>query len=217
MGFEYTVAQGDCLSSIAAQFGLADWRTIYDHPNNAAHRRRRPDPNLLFPGDRLFIPQEAAVEAAGTDTRHRFRKSAARVALRLAVKDVLGRPVAGRPYRLQVGLRQFSGVTGGGGEVEHEIPADASTGELFVAGEEGSNLPSSETWTLRLGHLDPVDTVSGVQARLNNLGYDAGLVDGVTGPRTRGAVALFQREHGLFVDGIAGPRTQAKLAEIHGC
>ena len=61
-----------------------------------------------------------------------------------------------------------------------------------------------------------VDTVKGVQARLSNLGYDPGPIDGIVGPRTRAAVRRFQQEHDLKVDGIAGPNTQAKLDEIYG-
>jgi len=39
------------------------------------------------------------------------------------------------------------------------------------------------------------------QDRLNRLGYDAGPVDGMMGPRTRSAVEAFQRDHGLPVTG----------------
>ena len=31
----YTVRSGDYLSKIAAEHGIANWRTIYDHPDNA--------------------------------------------------------------------------------------------------------------------------------------------------------------------------------------
>jgi peptidoglycan hydrolase-like protein with peptidoglycan-binding domain len=39
--------------------------------------------------------------------------------------------------------------------------------------------------------------VSGVQARLQNLGFDPGKVDGVLGPRTRAAIRTFQRSMGI--------------------
>lgn len=55
-------------------------------------------------------------------------------------------------------------------------------------------------------------TVAGVQARLTELGYTPGAIDGVVGPRTRLAVKAFQVDHGLVADGVIGPKTRAALA-----
>jgi len=56
MSSPYTVKSGDNLSLIAQQHGLKSWRDIYDHPDNAAFRLKRPDPNRIFPGDVVMIP-----------------------------------------------------------------------------------------------------------------------------------------------------------------
>ena len=50
-----------------------------------------------------------------------------------------------------------------------------------------------------------------LQARLMELGYYAGGVDGLYGATTVDAVKAFQRANGLSADGQAGPQTQAKL------
>jgi phosphohistidine swiveling domain-containing protein len=61
----------------------------------------------------------------------------------------------------------------------------------------------------------PVQMLTGVQFRLNALGFGAGPVDGVLGPRTTRAVRAFQRSYPpLVADGVPGARTQAKLVEI---
>ena len=44
-------------------------------------------------------------------------------------------------------------------------------------------------------------TVAAVQQRLGRLGYYRGVVDGVIGPQTRGAIAAFESRNGLAVDG----------------
>ena len=44
-------------------------------------------------------------------------------------------------------------------------------------------------------------TVAAVQRRLGQLGYYHGVVDGVIGPQTRGAIAAFESRNGLSVDG----------------
>jgi Putative peptidoglycan binding domain len=44
-------------------------------------------------------------------------------------------------------------------------------------------------------------TVAAVQQRLGQLGYYHGAVDGVMGPRTRGAIAAYESTHGMAVDG----------------
>ena len=61
----YTVVRHDNLTVIARRFGLRGWRAIYDHPWNAAFRRRRPNPDLIHPGDILYIPDPN--EATGLD------------------------------------------------------------------------------------------------------------------------------------------------------
>jgi hypothetical protein len=61
------------------------------------------------------------------------------------------------------------------------------------------------------------DWLTGVQFRLNSLGFGAGRVDGVMGPRTKQAVRAFQKAYPpLMIDGIPGPRTQSKLVAVCG-
>ena len=50
-----------------------------------------------------------------------------------------------------------------------------------------------------------------LQARLKELGYYTGAVDGDYGPATKAAVRRFQESNGLAADGISGPKTEAVL------
>jgi hypothetical protein len=78
-------------------------------------------------------------------------------------------------------------------------------------------------WTLQIGRLNPIMEkahtkycISGVQQRLNNLGFYCGPVDGIKGPNTKFAIEKFQSLFGLNVDNIPGTKeTQPKLQEIH--
>ena len=49
-----------------------------------------------------------------------------------------------------------------------------------------------------IGHT----TVMSVQRRLNDLGYHAGPVDGVAGPRTRAAISAYQDHEGMTPTGM---------------
>ncbi len=60
------------------------------------------------------------------------------------------------------------------------------------------------------------DDVAELQRRLGALGFDAGKVDGILGPRTSGAVTEFQRNTGLTTDGICGPDTVPALHRVAG-
>lgn len=55
----YTVVRGDTLTKIANRRGFRNWRAIYDHPINAAFKRLRPNPNLIYPGDVIQIPDSS--------------------------------------------------------------------------------------------------------------------------------------------------------------
>lgn len=50
-----------------------------------------------------------------------------------------------------------------------------------------------------------------VQQRLQAVGYDPGVVDGVYGELTRTAVLRFQRANSIFADGVVGPETLSAL------
>ena len=74
---------------------------------------------------------------------------------------------------------------------------------------------------LQLGHLNPLsDTedggVSGAQARLRNLGYRPGLIDGRLGPKTRAALRQYQEDLGLEVTGELTDETASALVDDHG-
>ncbi|MCW2655490.1 MAG: N-acetylmuramoyl-L-alanine amidase [Mycobacterium sp.] len=55
------------------------------------------------------------------------------------------------------------------------------------------------------------DDVASLQARLQDLGFYTGLVDGYFGLTTHNALMSYQREYGLMPDGICGPETLRSL------
>lgn len=55
------------------------------------------------------------------------------------------------------------------------------------------------------------DDVATLQARLQDLGFYTGLVDGHFGLQTHNALMSYQREYGLAADGICGPETLRSL------
>ncbi|MGH9664347.1 MAG: peptidoglycan-binding protein, partial [Bryobacteraceae bacterium] len=218
MGTDYTVQQGDCLSSIAEDYGFSDYQTIYLRPENAAFREKRPNPNVIFPGDVLYIPdREIKKYSRPTDRRHRFVLKRPKVLLRLCLKDDLHQPYKNAKYCLRVGFDQYQGATDGGGIVEHEIPAGASEGEITIFPRQDDPSDEGYTFSLTLGELDPVDETSGVDARLINLGFgppdgpDSGFSDE---DRTE-ALKAFQDRFGLDVTGEADEATRTKLRQLH--
>jgi N-acetylmuramoyl-L-alanine amidase len=216
MPTEHTVVQGECLSSIARKFNFADWRTIYNHGLNGDFRSKRQNPDILLPGDQLTIPDKTVkTEMCETTRVHTFRVARKQTRLRLIVRDIDGQLLAGKRYKLTVAGAAYEGVLPDDALLDERIPADAADGELTVWADE--SFPEyADTWKLKLGHIDPAEDLSGVQARLNNLGYDCGPVDGIDGPITQAAVRAFQKDYNLDVDGIAGPQTQAALTDEYG-
>ena len=55
------------------------------------------------------------------------------------------------------------------------------------------------------------DDVATLQARLQDLGFYTGLVDGHFGLQTHNALMSYQREYGMSPDGICGPETLRSL------
>jgi hypothetical protein len=216
MATNHLVRQGECLSSIATQYGFAEWRTIYDHPRNAELRRLRPNPNIIHPGDTVFIPDRQEKKAACTTGRvHEFEVHLADVMLRLVFVDDEEKPLAGRRYELKAGGRTHTGKTSSKGRIEIRIPARENAGELSLWLEDAGAERPGAVYGLRIGNLDPGTETSGVQGRLNNLGFDPGPVDGLENPRTRAAIRSFQMRCGLKDSGVMDEATRDRLRNMH--
>jgi hypothetical protein len=208
----YRVKAGDCLSSISNRTGHL-WQTVWNHPSNSDLKQSRGDPHLLLPGDQVFVPPlRKRVEDAATDKKHTYVRKSNLAKLRIVVKD-LDEPVASQPYSLNVDGQWFSGTTDGDGQIEEEIRPEAKKGYLIVG--EGDEVLE---YDFDLGTLDPPDSITGVQARLGNLGYHAGPIDGIHGPKTTAAIKDFCAEHGIDppADGEIAQDFCDKLAEAHG-
>ena len=205
----YTVKQGDCISSIAQRYGLF-WEKVWNHSKNAKLKEKRKDPNVLFSGDIVFVPdREENQESGATGQRHRFRLKGVPGMLRLRFLEN-DQPRVNDLYVLEIDGELFSGTTDAEGKLEHVIPPNAKRGILLLGEEQ-------DEYVLDLGHVDPIDEISGVQERLENLGFDCGEVDGNMSPETQEALKEFQEKHGLQVTGQADQQTRAKLQKQHGC
>jgi hypothetical protein len=203
----HRVQKGECLSSIAARHGHL-WKDVWDHPENAPLRDKRKDPNVLHPGDVIFIPEKAQkTEAAATNKRHQFKIHLEKVKIHLRLTGAL-EPLDKEPYELNLGRSTITGETDGEGKIEAEIPADLTEVTLL--------LPRRlHSYTLALGHLDPPDTTSGAEARLRNLRL---MREERRDPADlEAAVAAFQRVKKLEVTGALDARTASALLDEHGC
>jgi peptidoglycan hydrolase-like protein with peptidoglycan-binding domain len=85
-----------------------------------------------------------------------------------------------------IGTPRKSGVTDGEGKIDEPISPGARQGQLIFG--EGADALEYE---FQLSTLDPVESLTGIQARLTNLGYNPGPVDGILGPKTTAAIEDF--------------------------
>jgi N-acetylmuramoyl-L-alanine amidase len=56
-GDHVVIESFDTLSKLAKQAGTT-WRQIYSSPANTALRKKRPDPNFIYPGDIVALSED---------------------------------------------------------------------------------------------------------------------------------------------------------------
>jgi len=204
---EHKVKQGDCLSSIAEEHGLF-WEKIWNHSKNTELKEKRKDPNVLYPGDVVFVPDiEQKEESCATEQRHKFRRKGVPEKLQLVLR-IEGEPRENVEYIIDIDGNQSRGTTDGEGRVSISIPPGARRGKITL-------VDAGEEFEVDLGNLDPITEVSGVQARLANLGYDVE-VTGQWDERSAEALRQFQSRQELDATGEIDEPTQNKLRDVYG-
>ncbi len=212
MAEDYTVEQGDSMSSIAYEHGFF-WETLWHYAANAELKRLRKRPNILKPGDLVVIPPIQPKEESGaTEKRHTFKRKGVPEKFNLQFLDYEGKPLADEPYLLIIDGSSSKGHLDGEGWIRVAIPPAACLGRVEV-GVEGK----LAACTLNFGHLDPVAEISGVQARLQNLGYYEGEVDGANNELLAQAVQAFCKDEEIPGKTLSDAAFQKKLEEVHKC
>lgn len=204
----HTIARHDCISSIAARYGF-HWRDLWEHPDNQVLRDRRKNPNLLYPGDELFIPPlQLGTQSLASGQQHRVVVKALGATLRIRLQHD-GEPISGA-YVLEVAGQRLEGELDGDGQLEQSIPATATRARLLV-------VERNEQFDLMIGDLDPADTPSGAVERLVNLGLFTDRSVRELTPELRHVLMLVQREEQLDATGELDESTADALVRWHGC
>ena len=208
---KHTVKQGECISSIAYKYGfLPD--TLQQDSVNSELMQLRDDPDILLPGDVINIPDKRTkTEQVPTDQQQKFVRKGVPAYLTLQLLDDEQEPRANMDYTLTVDSITISDTTDADGYIDTSIPPNARKATL-VLDIDGN----TEEYEIPLGHIDPIDEVSGIQERLHNLGYDCGRIDGQLGDKTSTLIKHFQQQQGLEETGEINDATKQKLLEIHG-
>jgi hypothetical protein len=209
----HTVEQGEHLTRIAASYGVTA-NSVWAHPENAALRSKRKNMNVLYPGDKIYVPdREIKAVACQTDQRHTFRMTGTTLSLRLILKDVNEQPIANTTCSLWVDGTHTEITTDTAGAIERRIPSKAE--HVSVQFRDPASGQDREL-QVEIGHLDPVEEQSGLIGRLNNLGYRAADSGELDVERLRAAIEEFQCDHQLPITGSIDAATLSKLKDVHG-
>ena len=216
MSIAHTVRQGECLLTIANQYNISDWRSIFDHPSNEELQQKRRSPFILFPGDKVNIPDDLLQRhVLKSGCSHTFVLKQPCFKLKIVLESARGIPFSEKPYKLELNdanSSEICGTTKPDGLLEADIPLEAKKGKLAI----WMKNPQSENagdyvWNLQFGELDPEGEQSGVQQRLKNLG----LLGNNSSSSTQKALEMFQLMNKLSTKRGLDEETQDKLAKVH--
>lgn len=167
---KHIVKQGECFSSIADRYGF-DPETLYNLGSNAELKKKRPFLNILAAGDTVEVPEpKTKIFSRETDKQHKFILKRRKVKFRVYIANSRREPYEDAPYVLTIGGQKIKGRTQSGGLIECDIPAQEQSGHLQLWWSDEDESPIVER-DLAIGHLDPIDLISGIQGRLVNLGF----------------------------------------------
>lgn len=209
----HVIKQGECIGKIAERYGFFP-ATLWNHAANAELKTRRHDNMyILLENDNVVIPEKRQKNAA-TETGKQLiieRKGVPEsLNIRFLNEDETLR--TGVPYLLSLTtsqgdpLSEISSTTDEQGFVSQPVPPSVTQATIVL-----NPGAEAETHVFNIGHVDPIDTVSGWQARLNCLGYNCGAQDDDQGEQTERAIRDFQQFKQLSVTGVMDETTRSAL------
>lgn len=211
----HIVTPGECFSSIAKKYGFGDPDMLYHHPSNTKLRALRPNKHLLEANDIVHIPAAQKKTVSIVAGKQNVLVLKGKVCLfNLEIAEFNGKPLTHAAYLLEVSNRKYTGVTNASGKITQVIDSGAKKGKLWVYLDE--NKHNSLFWNLQFGQLTPCQTVAGVQARLNNLGYYCANEKGEVDQSTQAAIIQFKSQNNFAPNPEIDELFLSALIETYG-
>lgn len=186
----HTVRQGENVHSIAQKY-RSDANKIWSHGRNRHLRENRRNPNCLLPGDVLFIPENQDwFTGLSTGQTHYFEVKMPKKTVLKVTFRCNGQALSNCRYELKYDEESKSGTTDGSGNIEVPLPIEVTQAVVTFP-------ERKRVFRLNLRHLNPVESESGVQARLSAMGYYFGGIDGVKGNKHKAALKRYKQKHGI--------------------
>lgn len=224
----HEVASDEDVAIIAVEYGIKDWKIIYYHQKNDELRDKRPNPNILYKGDKVWVPEilEPKEFKAETDKSYKFIMYPPKTLIHIVLQDDFGNTFEDVRYEIWIEGKKYNPFnyernlkTREDGLIHHMVPL-AKEIEMRIWFEDNDDEGEEEKYhsiIILPGHLDPVDTIEGIQDRLINLGFDCeNDPPGKLEDATHDALKSFQAKYALSPTGEIDELTSQKLVELHG-
>lgn len=160
----YVIRQGDYMSKLGPTRGFNP-ETAWADPKNDAIRKKRTSMNMLQPGDVVYLPDEPRPRlpvAGGSTNEYTARVPKVTVKLKLQVGGVA---LPKEPYTIRgVGPDPIEGATDDSGFLTAQVKVHVREFEVELT-------KRKRTLRVRVGDMDPINELTGVQKRLTHLGY----------------------------------------------
>lgn len=162
-----TIRDGDHLALLAYRLAF-DADTVWNDAANADLRALRPDPNMLAPADVLHIPDPPAsgptTHEVPAGSTNEFVADVPTISVCVKFTGVDPTAYTSKAYTVAE-LDHLTGLTTtDDGVATFQAPATLPIATVVFT-------DSGEQRPVRIGGMDPVETLSGVIKRLRNLGY----------------------------------------------
>jgi hypothetical protein len=218
----YVVRSGEYLTGIALSFGTTVAAILSD-PANAGLRTSRPNPEILAPGDVVYIPAcERKWLRVKVGATNRFACSVPKVTVQVVLLGQDRKPLANKSVTT-VPPSDVPLTTDGSGLLTCAV---AVTVKVLEAAIDGTTL----RFRIRVGNLDPVDTDTGLASRLRHLGHGgdedehimarewlSGSSAELRAHALTRSIASFQRANGQEADGQADDSLRSSILSAHSC
>ncbi len=211
----HVIRQGEYLTKLAHQKGF-DADSVWNDSKNEDLKKKRVDPQQLQPGDILYVPDEAKTRLpiiVGASNAYVAQIPKVPVLIRLQIG---GEILEKEPFViLGVGPKPIEGATDEHGYLKATVPVHVREIEVQLTARD-------RTLRVRVGNMDPLNELSGLQKRLTHLGFYQPSYAGTENyeaadpKQVMAALAAFQQSVKLPATGKLDEDTAKALVAAHG-